>query len=206
MIRPSSRTSSSCPDTSGLCCSHRPAHRNTERHRCKSTSPAAADASGPIGMRYHMRHHNEMSGTRRYHFPLVRNQSLARHASKVRYHTTPPCIARYHLIATANHLTVPRLCVRVKRQFERKKRRPVGPRGTTGRLTHGYPESGDSLPLFFFLKPPQLMGRGRAFRSSGFHPQAARPRPRGSPARALRSGRVADRPFALHTEAPLRCG
>ncbi len=87
-----------------------------------------------------------------------------------------------------------------------KKGRPTNPEGIIGRPTRELPGVRGFLPLFFFLTPPGLLRRGRAVRSSGFHPQAARPRPQGSLVRALRSGRVADRPFVLHTEAPFRCG
>jgi len=89
-------------------------------------------------------------------------------------------------------------------------RKQNGPRiscETAGRLRTGYPEPGDSLPLFFFLPPPRgLIVRGRAVKSSGFHPQAAWPDRKVHQYERCESDRVADRPFALHTEALDRCG
>ena len=75
------------------------------------------------------------------------------------------------------------------------------------RLRTGYPEPGDLLPLFFSLPPPHgLVVRGRAYRSSGFHPQAAWPGRKVRQYERCESGRVADQPFALHAEALDRRG
>ena len=77
----------------------------------------------------------------------------------------------------------------------------------TGRLRTGYPEPGDSLPLFFFLSPPRgLVVRGRASKSSGFHPQAVWPDRKVHQYERYESDRVADRPFALRAEALDRRG
>ena len=71
----------------------------------------------------------------------------------------------------------------------------------------GYPEPGDSLPLFFSQPPPHgLIVRGRANWSSGFHPQAAWPGRKVRQYEHCESDRVADRPFALHAEVLDRRG
>src|SRR5438309_5194248 len=82
--------------------------------------------------------------------------------------------------------------------------------GTIGRpgAPHiGYPEPGDcslrSSSCRRWLTDASL---GRANRSSGFHPQAAWPGCKVHRCGCCGSDRVADRPSALHVEAPRRRG
>ena len=173
-----------------------------------STAPGASaitfaslTASRPICIRYH----HTCNPTYWWrdsdysHAYLIRRASFSLSLMCGFYHSSFLCLHSF------NALCLRTLLYRRSTRAQKKDGRQP-PRGSSTILRASYPESGDSLPLFFFLTPPRLIHRGRAVRSSGFHPQAARPRPQGSLVRALRSGRVADRPFALHTEAPFRCG
>ena len=90
----------------------------------------------------------------------------------------------------------------------RKCRSPrVGTVGRPGAPHIGYPEPRDCSPVLLPITAGWLMRRsvGR-FGSSGFHPQAAWPGRKVHQCGCYGSDRVADRPSALHTEAPRRRG
>src|SRR5689334_20787147 len=71
----------------------------------------------------------------------------------------------------------------------------------------GYPEPGDSLPRSSSRRRRLTVASfGRANGSSGFHPQAAWPGRKVHQCECYGSDRVADRPSALHAEAPRRRG
>jgi hypothetical protein len=79
--------------------------------------------------------------------------------------------------------------------------------GTPAVLSYWLPGARGFLPLFFSRPPPHgLVVRGRAHRSSGFHPQAVWPDHLVHQYERCESDRVADRPFALHVEALDRRG
>lgn len=79
--------------------------------------------------------------------------------------------------------------------------------GRPGAPHIGYPEPGDcSLRSSSCRRRLTVASLGRAIRSSGFHPHTAWPGRTVHRCECCGSDRVADRPSALHAEAPLRRG
>ena len=76
-----------------------------------------------------------------------------------------------------------------------------------GAPTHWLPGVEGLRPSFFSLPPPMdCFVLGRANRGSGFHPQATPSGRSVHQCECYGSDRVADRPSALHVEAPFRRG
>jgi hypothetical protein len=91
-------------------------------------------------------------------------------------------------------------------EWLKKQDGPHTSREMAGRLRTGYPEPGDSLPLFFFLPPSRLFTAVWRTRAPASIPKQLGLSRKVHQYERYESDRVADRPFALRAEALDRRG